>query len=162
MAHAPTPTRHEPPKHDPKHDRDAKNDRDPKHEGSHRDPAIVEGSRREPAKVVGQEGSLVMPLTEPAIGDKPLVGATGVKGEHIEDGERDPDTIAEEQRRRSEDYENTIGNEKAARLSPNDRTNEEQDALQHDPASVQPAAKEVSHGDSSSRNRLRSQQRLAG
>jgi hypothetical protein len=29
------------------------------------------------------------------------VGATGVKGEHIIDGERDPDTIAEEQRRRS-------------------------------------------------------------
>ena len=57
-----------------------------------------------PAKVVGQEGALVMPLTEPAIGDKPLVGATGVKGEHIEDGERDPGTIAEEQRRRSEEY----------------------------------------------------------
>jgi hypothetical protein len=34
-----------------------------------------------------------------------LVGATGVKGEHIVDGERDPDTIAEEQRRRSAEYE---------------------------------------------------------
>ena len=29
----------------------------------------------------------------------------GVKGEPIEDGERDPDTIAEEQRRRSEDMQ---------------------------------------------------------
>ena len=35
----------------------------------------------------------------------PLVGATGVKGEHIVDGERDPDTIAEEQRIRSAEYE---------------------------------------------------------
>lgn len=45
-----------------------------------------------------------MPLAEPGPG-APLVGATGVKGEHIEDGERDPDTIAEEQRRRSAAYE---------------------------------------------------------
>ena len=46
-----------------------------------------------------EEATLVLPLAEPA--GPPLVGATGVKGEHIEDGERDPDTIAEEQRRRS-------------------------------------------------------------
>jgi hypothetical protein len=64
-----------------------------KHEDEpHRDPP--------PKKVVGEEGSLVLPLAEPSPG-APLVGATSVTGEHIEDGERDPDTIAEEQRRRS-------------------------------------------------------------
>ena len=124
MAHAPTPTKHEPTKHEP----------------SKHDPAIVEGSRREPAKVVGEPGSLVMPLTEPAVGDKPIVGATGVKGEHIEDGERDPDTIAEEQRRRSKEYEDAIGRD-SQRLSPNDRTNEQQDALQHDPHRSPPPKK---------------------
>ena len=67
-----------------------------KHEPDHREPP--------PKKVVGEEGSLVMPLAEPGPGG-PLVGATGVKGEHIEDGERDPDTIAEEQRIRSAAYE---------------------------------------------------------
>ena len=61
----------------------------------HDEPASRRRSRR---------GSLVMPLAEAAPG-QPLVGATGVKGEHIEDGERDPDTIAEEQRRRSAEYE---------------------------------------------------------
>ena len=128
------------PKHDPKHDRDPKNDRDPKHEGSHRDPAIVEGSRREPAKVVGQEGSLVLPLANPALGGPPLVGATGVKGEHIEDGERDPDTIAEEQRRRSQEYEDAIAD--GPRECRHDRTNEEQDALQHAPGDVQTRPRE--------------------
>ena len=63
-----------------------------KHEPDHREPP--------PKKVVGEEGALVMPLAEPGPGE-PLVGALGVKGEWIEDGERDPDTIAEEQRRRS-------------------------------------------------------------
>jgi len=52
-----------------------------------------------PKTVAAQPGVLTQP--EPAIGSIPLVGATGVKGEHIEDGERDPGTIAEEQRRRS-------------------------------------------------------------
>ena len=56
-----------------------------------------------PKKVVGEPGSLVLPLADS--GGAPLVGATGVKGEHIDDGERDPDTIAEEQRRRSAEYE---------------------------------------------------------
>ena len=82
MAHAPV-------KHDPDRRDDRKDDR--------RDDRSDD--RRE-AKVVGEEGSLVLPLAEPGPGE-PLVGATGVKGEHIEDGERDPDTIAEEQRRRS-------------------------------------------------------------
>ena len=59
--------------------------------------------RRE-AKIVGEEGSLVLPLAEPGPGE-PLVGATSVTGDHIEDGERDPHTIAEEQRRRSALYE---------------------------------------------------------
>ena len=127
MANAPVkhePQKHEPPKRDPAKD---------EHTGK-RDPDIVEGSRHEPTKrVVGEPGSLVMPLTEPAVGDKPFVGATSVTGEHIIDGERDPGTIAEEQRRRSEDYENRIGDEDQSRLSPHDRTNQEQDALQHDP-----------------------------
>ena len=60
-------------------------------------------TRRE-AKIVGEEGSLVLPLAEPGPGE-PLVGATSVIGDHIEDGERDPHTIAEEQRRRSALYE---------------------------------------------------------
>ena len=55
-----------------------------------------------PKTVVGQPGVLTQP--EPGPG-APLVGATGVKGEHIVDGERDPDTIAEEQRIRSARYE---------------------------------------------------------
>ena len=92
MAHAPV-------KHDPDRRDDRKDDR--------RDDRSDD--RRE-AKVVGEEGSLVLPLAEPGPGE-PLVGATGVKGEHIEDGERDPDTIAEEQRRRSEDYEANLGSD---------------------------------------------------
>ena len=83
MAHAPV-------KHDPDRRDDRKDDR--------RD------DRSDARKIVGEEGSLVLPLAEPGPGE-PLVGATGVKGEHIEDGERDPDTIAEEQRRRSALYE---------------------------------------------------------
>ena len=51
-----------------------------------------------------RKNSLVLPLAEPGPGE-PLVGATSVKGDHIEDGERDPGTIAEEQRRRSALYE---------------------------------------------------------
>ena len=66
-----------------------------KHDEPHKD----RDPHPEAHKVVGEPGSLVLPLAEPA--GPPLVGATGVKGEHIEDGERDPDTIAEEQRRRS-------------------------------------------------------------
>ena len=83
MAHHPVS------KHDPDRRDDRKDDR--------RDDRSDD--RRE-AKVVGEEGSLVLPLAEPGPGE-PLVGATSVKGEHIEDGERDPGTIAEEQRRRS-------------------------------------------------------------
>jgi hypothetical protein len=48
-----------------------------------------------------------MPLAEP--GGAPLVGATSVIGDHIEDGERDPHTIAEEQRIRSALYEASLG-----------------------------------------------------
>ena len=82
MAHA--PVKHDPDRHDDRRD-DRRDDRS--------------DARRE-AKVVGEEGALVMPLAEPGPGE-PLVGATSVIGEHIEDGERDPHTIAEEQRRRS-------------------------------------------------------------
>jgi hypothetical protein len=70
----------------------------PRHEAEHDAPR---------AKKVGED-ALVMPLAEPGPG-KPLVGATGVKGEHLEDGERDPDTIAEEQRIRSALYEAGLG-----------------------------------------------------
>jgi hypothetical protein len=45
---------------------------------------------------------LMAPLAEP--GGPALVGAIGVRGDHIEDGSRDPGTIAEEQRRRSDEY----------------------------------------------------------
>ena len=51
-----------------------------------------------------RDAPLVMPLAEPGPG-APLVGATSVIGDHIEDGERDPHTIAEEQRIRSAVYE---------------------------------------------------------
>ena len=131
---ATAPVKHEPPKHEPPKRDPAKDEQTGK-----RDPAIIEGTRHEP-KVVGEPGSLVMPLADPALGE-PLVGATSVKGEHIEDGERDPDTIAEEQRRRSEDYEDALASGDPLRLSPNDRTNEQQDALQHDPRRPPPPKK---------------------
>lgn len=51
-----------------------------------------------------RDAPLVMPLAEPGPG-APLVGATSVIGDHLEDGERDPHTIAEEQRIRSAAYE---------------------------------------------------------
>ena len=57
----------------------------------------VTGDARREAKIVGEEGSLVLPLAEPGPGELPSVGATSVIGDHIEDGERDPHTIAEEQ-----------------------------------------------------------------
>ena len=54
---------------------------------------------------------LIMPVAEAAPG-KPTQ-TIGVKGGVIEDGARDPDTIAEEQRRRSEEYEAEIAKSKA-------------------------------------------------
>lgn len=71
-------TPHPPPKHDP-----------PKHAPSHEQPAVV-GAHAEPKRDVGPGGYA-----------KPI----GVSGKAIDDGERDPDTIAEEQRRRSEEME---------------------------------------------------------
>jgi hypothetical protein len=50
---------------------------------------------------------LVMPLAEP--GPVKPTPTIGVKGEPIDDGERDPDTIAEEQRRRSDETEAARG-----------------------------------------------------
>jgi hypothetical protein len=73
-------------------------------------PAPAKHNHDEPphAKTVGQSGSFVLPLAE--AGGPPLVGATGVTGLHIEDGERDPNTIAEEQRIRSQEYVDAIVN----------------------------------------------------
>jgi hypothetical protein len=59
-----------------------------------------------PKKTVA-EPSLVMPLADP--GPVKPTPTIGVKGEPIEDGERDPDTIAEEQRRRSDETEAARG-----------------------------------------------------
>jgi hypothetical protein len=59
-----------------------------------------------PKKTVGEPG-LVMPLADP--GPLKPTPTIGVKGEAIEDGERDPDTIAEEQRRRSDETEAARG-----------------------------------------------------
>ena len=109
MAHAPV-------KHDPDRRDDRKDD------------------RRE-AKVVGEEGSLVMPLAEPAPGQEEVRPTIGVKGEPIEDGERDPDTIAEEQRRRSAEYEANIGRDVQAARADDERRPAVEDSrrAQHDP-----------------------------
>jgi hypothetical protein len=61
---------------------------------------------------------------EEAEGPRPTIG---VKGEPIEDGERDPDTIAEEQRRRSVEIE-TMGIE-AWKAERDERTPEEKAEL---------------------------------
>lgn len=52
-----------------------------------------------PSNVAGGVSHLAQPG---AAGLRPTIG---VKGEPIDDGERDPDTIAEEQRKRSDDME---------------------------------------------------------
>lgn len=64
----------------------------------HREPAPVA-----PSKKTNDDEKLLMPLAEPAPGTKPHP-TIGVMGKEIDDGERDPDTIAEEQRRRSDEY----------------------------------------------------------
>ena len=76
----------------------------PKHDDhKDREPLIQQPKHRVEDK--DEDGDpLVMPLAEAGPG-KPLVGATGVLGDHIDDGERDPHTIAEEQRIRSAAYE---------------------------------------------------------
>ena len=91
-------------------------------------------------KVVGEEGSLVMPLAEPGPGE-PLVGATSVIGEHLEDGERDPHTIAEEQRIRSAAYE--------AGMVPRDAP--EGETRRVAPPPHQPPASQRAHPDNHSR-----------
>ena len=54
------------------------------------------------AKVVGEEGQRSLCRSQSLVPTNSRSPAQRcVKGEHIEDGERDPDTIAEEQRRRS-------------------------------------------------------------
>ena len=78
-----------------KHDQDRRDDRHDDRRDDRSD------DRRDDRR---KEDSLVMPLAEPGPGE-PLVGATSVIGDHIEDGERDPHTIAEEQRIRSAAYE---------------------------------------------------------
>ena len=71
-----------------------------KHEDPHKDRDRDPHPEAHAKKVVGEEGALVMPLAEPGPGE-PLVGARSVNDEWIPDGERDPHTIAEEQRIRS-------------------------------------------------------------
>ena len=62
----------------------------------------------EPRKVVGQpEGAPLMPLAEPAPGSAPIPQIDAY-GEPFEDGERLPGTMAEEQRRRSAEYEASL------------------------------------------------------
>ena len=78
-----------------------------------------------------EEDSLVMPLAEPGPGE-PLVGATSVIGDHIEDGERDPHTIAEEQRIRSAAYEADIGKD-----LPREREDDSRRAAIEDPRRAQ-------------------------
>jgi hypothetical protein len=50
-----------------------------------------------------EDEKLVMPRAEPAKSDEKPRPIIGVRGDEIEDAERDPGTIAEEQRRRSEE-----------------------------------------------------------
>ncbi len=56
-------------------------------------------------KTVLESGALVMPLAEPAAGDNIPRQTIGVNGEPIADAERDPGTIAEQQRILSARYE---------------------------------------------------------
>lgn len=74
-----------------------------------------------------------MPLAEPGPGE-PLVGARSVKDEWIPDGERDPGTIAEEQRRRSAFMEAGATMEEAATTDlpdPTEGQHKARHSLQH-------------------------------
>ena len=117
MAHAPV-----------KHDHDRQDDRKDDRRDDRQDD-------RHSAKIVGEEGSLVMPLADPAYGQDEVRPTIGVKGEPIEDGERDPDTIAEEQRRRSAEYEANIGRDAPAARADDERRPAVEDSrrAQHDP-----------------------------
>jgi hypothetical protein len=59
----------------------------------------------DPAPPAPPKGTTVLPLATPAKGDEKPRPIIGVRGEEIDDGERDPDTIAEEQRRRSDEMQ---------------------------------------------------------
>ena len=132
MAHQ--PVKHDPDRRDDRHD-DRRDDR---------------SDARRDAKVVGEEGSLVLPLAEPGPGE-PLVGAQGVKGEWIEDGERDPDTIAEEQRRRSAAMEAGATMEEVATPDVPDPRRGPAPRVQHQPARAEPHPQQTRHTDNHSR-----------
>ena len=83
----------------------------------------------------------MMPLAEPGPGE-PLVGATSVIGDHIEDGERDPHTIAEEQRRRSALYEAGASMEEVATTDLPDAPRETRRVA---PPQQQPARRDEPH-----------------
>ena len=121
----------------------------------HDAPARHEAERDDPRarKVVGEEGALVMPLAEPGPGE-PLVGATSVIGDHIEDGERDPHTIAEEQRRRSALYEAGASMEEVATTDLPDAPRETRRVappVQNQPARNEPHPQQTRHTDNHSR-----------
>ena len=92
-----------------------------------------------------------MPLAEPGPGE-PLVGATSVIGDHIEDGERDPHTIAEEQRIRSAAYEADIGKDLPREREDDSRRAAIEDPrrAQHTPQQNQPH-RDARHTDNHSR-----------
>ena len=104
-------------------------------------------------KVVGEPDSLVLPLAAPGPGE-PLVGATSVIGDHIEDGERDPHTIAEEQRRRSALYEAGATMEEVATTDLPDAPHETRRVAppqQQAPHRAEPHPQQTRHTDNHSR-----------
>ncbi len=131
------PVKHDPDRRDDRHD-DRRDDR---------------SDDRRSAKLVGEEGALVMPLAEPGPGE-PLVGATSVIGDHIEDGERDPHTIAEEQRRRSALYEAGATMEEVATTDLPDAPHETRRVAppqQQAPHRAEPHPQQTRHPDNPSR-----------
>ena len=126
MAQAPA-KHHDPDRRDDRHD-DRRDDRS--------------DARREP-------DPLVMPLAEPALGAP--IPTVGVTGELLEDGERDPHTIAEEQRIRSAAYEAGLDPEaelEAAR-SGGDAAPPRRVAppVQHQAPKPEPHAQQAHHGE---------------
>lgn len=71
----------------------------PKPAPPHQPPPLKDPAAGTPPAIIG--GQVIRPEDEPG---RPQV-TIGVSGKPIEDGERDPDTIAEEQRRRSAEME---------------------------------------------------------
>ena len=138
MAHKPAP-RYQPP---------SRRSQPPDNESLElRDPA--EG---QPPAVIGQDVEAWMGDPQESAAAQPQAPTIGVKGEPIADGERDPGTIAEEQRMRSEDMQaEGVFAWMAARDS---RTDEEIAASQFVADEERPRGTVIARGGGPSQERL--------